>query len=140
MSRRNNSSPSKEENRAYPTPSDLPVSQSTTHQSLCHPLHPSSSSGLSDQNPSRHVPDSSQAPVAPESLLVCPFHSVSSTVHTPSTSSLPNIQAFQQALAIAQNLSLDPPDPDPSDSDHSSDYSNIFLNDNEETCLLLLPL
>jgi len=71
-------------------------------------------------------------PIAPSSPLVCPSRSISSAPCVPSTLTSPNTQAFQRALAAARNSPPDPPDPDPSNSDHGSEYSDIFLDDDED--------
>jgi len=69
---------------------------------------------------------------------VPPSCSISSAPRVPSTPTSPKTRAFQRALEVARNsprpppASLDPPDSDPSDSDHGSDHSDIFLDDNND--------
>jgi len=66
---------------------------------------------------------------------VHPSCSTSSVPRVPSTPTSPKTLAFQRALEVARNSphnlseSVDPPDPDLSDSDHGSDQSDIFLDD-----------
>jgi len=144
-SRRENLSPPKDDDKALSSSGDLPVPKSTTHQSPPHPLHPSSSSGLSDQNPSRRVPGSSRTPTTPSSPLVCPSCSILSTPHIPSAPPSPNTLAFQRVLAAAQEslTSLPsplhphstlpgPPGSDPSSSDSDSEHTDIFIDNDDD--------
>jgi len=115
------------------------------HQSTRHPLHSSLFSGLSDQNPSRHVSGSSRTPTAPSPPLVRLSRSTSSTVHAPSAPPSPNTQAFQCALTAAFDSLTSHPSPlqphptppgppglDPSGSDSDSDHSDIFHDEDDD--------
>jgi len=152
MSRKENPSLPEEEDRAHPTPGDFPDSESTTHQSTRHSLHPSSSSGLSDQNLSRRVSGSFWMPATPSPPLVRPSYSTSSTIHAPSAPPSPNTQAFQHILVAARDsptslssplhLHYTPPDPPSLDSLVQTVTLNtqIFSMTKTMTCLLLPPL
>jgi len=71
-------------------------------------------------------------PTPSASPLVHPSCSISSAPRIPSTPLSPNTQAFQRALAAAHNSPPDPPGPNPSDSDHGSEHSDIFLDDDND--------
>jgi len=70
---------------------------------------------------------------------VHPSRSTSSVPRPPSTPTSPNTLTFQRALEEVRReaernppADVDPPDPDPSDSDHGSDHSDIFLDDDND--------